>query len=267
MVANYNYRVQLWRENVARDLLSMENSNKSSSSVKRTAIVENGAEKRMAAQPMKRHCNRNGDPYTALVHIMLFCYALKNLNMIYFLSSGCGAGLSSSWSIQLLWQTCGLVSYRYQQVSFFLSFFLSLLIYIYITIIVTIYYYIFSFLYYCHRFVFSKDIVIFSGSDESPSNHKTPCKKKTLYKFMFALRITDKTAITDVILYDEEAQRFLNTTAQDFYENDLIQQRILSQLIKLKERNVMIDMYLKLYTIPGNNNTNNNSNNRNNNEM
>ena len=88
---------------------------------------------------------------------------------------------------------------------------------------------------------------------------------------MFALRITDKTAITDVILYDEEAQRFLNTTAQDFYENDLIQQRILSQLIKLKERNVMIDMYLKLYTIPGNNNNNNNnnnnSNNRNNNEM
>ncbi len=70
------------------------------------------------------------------------------------------------------------------------------------------------------------------------------------YYFLFSLRISDGTYTTDVIVQNEEAEKFLQIAAESFYHNQHQEQdRILNTLRLAKVQENEIDFYLKLYTV------------------
>lgn len=70
------------------------------------------------------------------------------------------------------------------------------------------------------------------------------------YTFMCSLRIIDGSSFMDVILYQEEAERFFGiSTAQLFENQNQIQTQIEQRLQQARDESMVVDMYIKSYVI------------------
>jgi hypothetical protein len=64
---------------------------------------------------------------------------------------------------------------------------------------------------------------------------------------LFSLHIGDDTATIDVILAEEDAEFFLNSTVEEFHSSSQRRQAVADRLAELIESNVSMDFYLKSY--------------------
>ena len=83
------------------------------------------------------------------------------------------------------------------------------------------------------------------------------------YVFMCSLRIIDGSSFVDAILYRDEAERFFGVNAFAFFQNQHKEQEFLeSQLQHYRDHNVVIDMYIKSYSVEISFSSNGNGNKR-----
>ena len=78
--------------------------------------------------------------------------------------------------------------------------------------------------------------------------------------FLFSLKIYDNTAITDIIVTNEDAVMLLGCNLAEYSESIDLQMKIIEKLNDLSINNVSIEFYIKSYYVFKNNQTNNNEN-------
>jgi hypothetical protein len=81
-------------------------------------------------------------------------------------------------------------------------------------------------------------------------NNRTRRDQTNHHTFFFTLQVFDETMALPVILYGKEAEKFLQTDAKSFYENENIQKQIQEKLqnFSLKTKN-LLDFYVHSYVI------------------